>query len=141
MITVDNSKTVPAMLSGNWVSVSKRVPKRKGHYLVRRMDGPAFSWEFHADRFFGVVIDFWFEPDDEYAPLDPEEHALCRLVDAIGAEMKKKLIKKYRKDGYSGWDNEANAYSIASMLAEHVKKGDPVDIANLAAFLWNFQQP
>jgi hypothetical protein len=75
-----------------------------------------------------------------------EEHALDALVDAFAKEMKKKLRQKYWRDGYTGWDDIANLAIIQQKLGEHVVRllagGDQaVDVANLAAMLWNFRQP
>lgn len=141
MITVDNAKKLPANLAGRWVSVTERVPPRAAYYFCRRSDCAPFVCEFHAERFMVSVVEHWFEPSPVVDHMDAEERALALLVDGFAEAMKAKLIAKYRKAGYGGWDNEVNACNISSSLAKHVSKGDPVDIANLAAFLWNFQQP
>jgi hypothetical protein len=75
-----------------------------------------------------------------------EEHALDALVDAFAAEMKAKLRRKYWRDGYTGWDDPSNRPIIEQKLREHVGRllagwDQAVDVANLAAMLWNFRQP
>ena len=63
--------------------------------------------------------------------------ALDSLVDAFATEMKKKMRKKFTA-GQTGWDNPAwKADDIRTQLSEHVTRGDPVDVANFAAFWWN----
>lgn len=139
MITVQSAIALPQMPSGRWVPVTEKLPTHAGKFLcLANYGGTPFIWEFHAERFFGVVVDFWFEFD---MPLDPEEKALCVMVDAFAAAMKAKLIRQFRKKGYTGWDNMDNRNGILRALSEHVHKGDPVDVANFAAFLYNFEQP
>ena len=73
----------------------------------------------------------------EYDP-EADKQALCALVDEFSAEMKRKLIEKVDRDGYAGWDSEEwSVDEIERCLLEHVDKGDPVDVANFAAFMWN----
>ncbi len=74
--------------------------------------------------------------------------SLDALVDAFAEEMKAKLREK-AQGGYTGWDDPDWAVSerpldpedetVWQALHEHVGKGDPVDIANFAAFIWNAQ--
>lgn len=54
-------------------------------------------------------------------------------VDAFAAAMKAKLAKK-RADGRGGWQECSSEY-LSNLLHEHVSKGDPVDVANLAMML------
>lgn len=67
-----------------------------------------------------------------------EVKALDAMVDAFAAEMKMKLHKKWR-EGQRGWDDPECAEGIRAALASHVARGrgQEVDIANLAAMLWN----
>ena len=66
-----------------------------------------------------------------------ETDALKALVDAFAVEMKKKLLCKAR-EGWGGWDNPENKEHIKASLLHHVKLvGQEVDVANLAAMLWN----
>ena len=56
--------------------------------------------------------------------------------------MRRKLAKK-RKDGYGGWHSpgECAENELVDMMADHVKKGDMVDIANFAMMIWNRRNP
>jgi hypothetical protein len=75
-----------------------------------------------------------------------EERALDALVDAFAAEMKLKLRRKYWREGYTGWDDRSSRSLIEERLGEHVGRllrggeAQEVDVANLAAMLWNFRQ-
>lgn len=57
-------------------------------------------------------------------------------VDRFAAAMKAKLAKK-RAEGRGGWDNkdDCSQLFLTSLLREHVEKGDPVDVGNLAMML------
>ena len=57
-------------------------------------------------------------------------------VDRFAAAMKAKLAKK-RADGYGGWDNpeECTIEHLSRLLINHVGKGDPVDVGNLAMMI------
>jgi hypothetical protein len=56
-------------------------------------------------------------------------------VDRFAIAMKAKLAKK-REEGRGGWDGPTCSAEILSiMLRKHVRKGDPVDVANLAMML------
>jgi hypothetical protein len=79
--------------------------------------------------------------DECYHNLSAEIKALHHLVDMFSKEMKIKLERKYWREGYSGWDNEGNKQYIKKLLTQHIEKADMVDVANLAAFLWNMEQP
>ena len=54
-------------------------------------------------------------------------------VDRFAAAMKAKLAKK-RSEGRGGWDkpDECSIAFLSQLLREHVAKGDPVDVGNLA---------
>lgn len=69
-----------------------------------------------------------------FAELD----ALDAMVDAFAVAMKAKLRKKWR-EGQRGWDDRECERGIRNALAWHVERGQgqEVDIANLAAMLWN----
>lgn len=69
------------------------------------------------------------QPDPE--PKHPDDEA----VDRFAAAMKTKLRKK-RAEGRSGWDGpECDANVLTRLLREHVEKGDPLDVGNLAMML------
>lgn len=62
-------------------------------------------------------------------------------VDRFAAAMKAKLAAA-RAKGRGGWEgSECNADMLSRMLREHVEKGDPRDVANFCAFLWNRGEP
>lgn len=61
-------------------------------------------------------------------------------VEAISREMLGKLGQK-RTNGRGGWFmEECTIDDLKKMLAEHVEKGDMVDIANFAMMIWNRQR-
>ena len=64
------------------------------------------------------------------------QHSDDLAVDCFAAAMKAKLAKK-RRDGKRGWKNKnaISANELSQMLMDHVLKGDPVDVANLAMML------
>ena len=70
--------------------------------------------------------------------LGAEVEALSHLVDLFADEIKKKLHTKYRR-GYNGWDDPNSAQFIRNSLVNHVERGpgQEVDVAALAAILWN----
>lgn len=68
-------------------------------------------------------------------------------ADAVGvarfsAAMSNKLDAK-RAEGRGGWNkpDECSVESLCVMLADHVRKGDMVDIANFAMMIWNRNNP
>ena len=64
---------------------------------------------------------------------------LMRMVDEFAKEMKRKLRKKSRA-GWYGWKDTGDHWpdQCRAKLAAHiVNDGDPIDVANFAAFLWN----
>lgn len=68
--------------------------------------------------------------------------ALNKMVDEFAAEMKQKLRRKW-SEGYTGWDNPAAAEYLRASLREHVMRETPqaIDVANIAAMLWNLRRP
>jgi hypothetical protein len=71
----------------------------------------------------------------------PEINALNALVDEFAAAMKDRLMVKVWQ-GWRGWDDPQFEDQLCARLAHEAAKDDPdhVDVANLAAFLWNFKQ-
>jgi hypothetical protein len=67
-----------------------------------------------------------------------DEERLDAMVDDFAFAMKEKLHRK-AEQGRSGWDNPANAAVIRAAMLEHAARGpgQEVDVANLAAMLWN----
>lgn len=67
--------------------------------------------------------------------LDPaEKHIDDIAVDNLANAMKLKLAKK-RAESFSGWE-KTNPHFLSKLLLEHTRKGDPVDVANFCAFLY-----
>lgn len=67
-----------------------------------------------------------------------ELEALDALVDAFALAMKRKLRRAALDKGRSGWDDPSWSFdAMRSSLFSHLCKGDPIDVANFAAFLWN----
>lgn len=63
-------------------------------------------------------------------------HPDAKAVDRFAVAMKAKLAKK-RAEGRGGWDNpdECSIALLSELLREHVAKGDPVDVGNLAMMI------
>ena len=63
-------------------------------------------------------------------------HSDDEAVDRFSVAMKEKLAKS-RAKGRGGWDDHAQCTVefLSQLLVEHVAKGDPVDVANLAMML------
>jgi len=80
-----------------------------------------------------VVSEFKVDPEN---PLDPNLQALFNLVDLFAQEMKAKLRKKH-DEGWRGWDILPKTVVMQNIGGQMIKGPDPVDLANLAAFLWN----
>lgn len=71
-------------------------------------------------------------PSEGEAVTHPDDIA----VDRFAAAMKAKLAKK-RGEGRGGWErkDECTAEFLSQLLREHVEKGDPIDVGNLAMML------
>lgn len=63
-------------------------------------------------------------------------HSDDEAVDRFAESMKDKLAWK-RLEGRGGWENkdECSAEFLSKLLRDHVEKGDPVDVGNLAMML------
>lgn len=59
-------------------------------------------------------------------------------VDRLAVAMKVKLAEA-RAKGRSGWE-QCSPADLSRMLREHVEKGDPRDVANFCAFLWDLRE-
>jgi phosphoribosyl-ATP pyrophosphohydrolase len=69
------------------------------------------------------------------APEVDHEHPDDAAVDRFASAMKGKLARK-RIEGRGGWNGpECDADILSRMLREHVEKGDPLDVGNLAMML------
>lgn len=68
-------------------------------------------------------------------PAPADAHPDDLAVDRFATAMKAKLAKK-RGDGRGGWDGPScDAVFLSKLLREHVEKGDPLDVGNLAMML------
>lgn len=56
-------------------------------------------------------------------------------VDRFATAMRQKLARS-REKGRGGWQT-CPPDDLREMLTEHIQKGDPVDVANLAMMLWH----
>ncbi|WP_261541710.1 hypothetical protein [Burkholderia multivorans] len=68
-----------------------------------------------------------------------EPHSDDVAVDSFAAVMKHKLALA-REKGRGGWETCSPA-DLSRMLREHVEKGDPRDVANLAMMIWHHGAP
>ena len=68
----------------------------------------------------------------------PVQHPDDLAVDRFAAAMKAKMAKQ-RAKGYGGWDDpqQCPTERLQAMLADHMAKGDPVDVANFAMMIWD----
>ena len=66
---------------------------------------------------------------------EPNAHIDEAAVDSFASAMKLKLAQA-RAKGRHGWET-CHPDALSAMLREHLEKGDPIDVANFCAFLWN----
>ncbi len=73
---------------------------------------------------------------DPATPQEGAPHPDDIAVDRFAAAMKAKLAKK-RAEGYGGWEDKEDCpvQRLSGLLRNHVEKGDPVDVGNLAMML------
>ena len=77
---------------------------------------------------------------EECVHMGAEMKALDIMVDAFARAMKAKLRDKYLRYHYTGWDKKENREVIEVSLRKHVdRSGQWIDVANLAAMLWNME--
>ena len=69
-----------------------------------------------------------------------ECEAFDAVVNAFAKKMKAKFRRKFVK-GFSGWDNKDEKKYLVESLRQHAQEYDMVDVANLAAMIWNLEQP
>ncbi len=69
------------------------------------------------------------------------DSAWGRALEGITEGFRNAMLSKLRRkavEGKSGWDDpDWTKEQILEALKEHVEKGDMVDVANFAMFLWN----
>lgn len=134
-MTTGDTKPIP-MIYKNW----------RGETSIRYVvpQGPIFwgSTEWHQEP--GWLFEAFDNEKQELRTFalkdakffDMEPHPDDVAVQIFAHRMTKKLAKS-RKKGREGWDDPAacTPQYLAKLLHEHVKKGDPVDVANLAMML------
>lgn len=87
----------------------------------------------------------WWAWQEALSSLPQEQESLRHpddfAVDVFAAAMKAKLAEAQAR-GSSGWEDKSDCLQqrLCEMLRAHVGKGDPVDVANFACFLWNRQE-
>lgn len=69
-------------------------------------------------------------------PAIGDNHPDALAVDRFAAAMKRKLAQK-RAEGRDGWEDkdQCSGEFLSHLLREHVEKGDPLDVGNLAMML------
>lgn len=88
--------------------------------------------ETYYHRVTHVAWQAWKASRDTLHPV--EQHPDDAAVDRFAAAMKAKLNEKRREGRRGGWQS-MTAEQLSALLHEHVRKGDPVDVANLAMML------
>lgn len=74
----------------------------------------------------------------EEAKQKAQTDALGALLDAFVKEMGAKIFQKLQ-EGQTGWDEVTNTNNLRKKLLTNFEKGDMVDVAALAMFVWNLQ--
>ena len=67
-----------------------------------------------------------------------QAEALGALLDVFAKEIGSKIFTKLQA-GYIGWDDPTKVSELKRKLLTNFEKGDMVDVAALAMFLWNLQ--
>jgi hypothetical protein len=81
-----------------------------------------------------AIVDRALKALAQPAPSHPDDLA----VDRFATAMKEKMAKA-RAKGRNGWNDPEKCPTerLQTMLAEHIAKGDPVDVGNFAMMLWD----
>lgn len=109
----------------------------------RKSANPESNSNYIADRCAELITQIGEAACVPMQPVNPgQPHQDDEAVDRFAAAMKAKLAKK-RVDGRSGWDdkNRCSAVFLNELLNEHIAKGDPLDVGNLAMMLWSRGEP
>lgn len=141
----DGSKGVRTL---EWVADRAETPF--GEYAVSHYDdeggaGWVFSFDDQDCGNFKSEAEAMAAAQADYAqrilsalslPTQEPAHPDDLAVDRFASTMKVKLAKK-RAEGRRGWErkDECTAEFLSQLLREHVEKGDPVDVGNLAMML------
>ena len=75
----------------------------------------------------------------EEAKKAAQADALGALLDAFAKQVGAKIFMKLEA-GYQGWDDPKNIDMMRRKLLTNFEKGDMVDVAALAMFLWNHNE-
>jgi hypothetical protein len=67
-----------------------------------------------------------------------EKEAISNVLGVFSQAMMDKLIKKVNS-GQKGWNYSGLLPDLKKSLKDHLEKGDMVDVANLAMFIWNIE--
>jgi hypothetical protein len=68
-----------------------------------------------------------------------QAEALGALLDTFAKEVGAKIFTKM-EEGYVGWDDPQKVNELRKKLLTNFEKGDMVDVAALAMFLWNLNE-
>ena len=84
----------------------------------------------------GSALPIAADPPPPESQLEGETHPDDLAVDRFASAMKAKLTQK-RDEGRSGWEDkdDCSQLFLSQLLREHVEKGGPVDVGNLAMML------
>lgn len=116
-------------------------PRREEELRIQAL-GAALSrrkWSEVEEAYDKICDEFYRRPRAMQEAMPAQgggEHPDDIAVDRFAAAMKAKLAKK-RAEGYGGWEDkeECPAQRLSDLLRNHVEKGDPVDVGNLAMML------
>lgn len=68
--------------------------------------------------------------------------ATANLVNEFCEALKEKLLRSQVKYGFTtGWMGDKWEGECRTALMEHIKKGDPLDVAAYCAFMWHHGWP
>lgn len=92
------------------------------------------GWRGDAERALAAIKDYLTPAP--VVPAPEAQHTDDKAVDRFAAAMKRKLAQK-REEGRGGWDDpeQCSAEYLSNLLRDHVEKGDPLDVGNLAMML------
>jgi len=103
--------------------------------IVRQLRDRLAEADTKVERLTTAYINATTQEIKAMSDQDHTPHPDDKAVDQFAAAMKTKLAKK-RADGRGGWEGPTCSQAFLSeLLREHVGKGDPVDVGNLAMML------
>ena len=137
--------SVSGKVSGEDASLISLAPYLAAEVLARRADLAAPSapadqagrWETDMEHTARDMREGRFPERSERQRIavPSAQHPDDAAVDRFAVAMKAKLAKK-RADGRGGWEGSTCSEAFLSkLLREHVEKGDPLDVGNLAMML------